>query len=221
MPFDLEHATLPDCEAIVQRGIDAAFEAGRALMHIRDERLYKGRYANFEMYCQTRWGFTRSRSSQLIMAAEVHHVLEDTIPATASVNGGSPNGHNGSGSYLPANERVARELTPLLDRKDDLVGAWHEATSKAAQYDRQPTSTDVRAAVQGRVMGPVARTPTKPVQGSEELVDAIVEAWALVAHGAKEVIKMERDLLLKGDLTDTQRWKVREAQKHALMAIER
>lgn len=208
MGVDLTHATLAECEEVIQKSVEAFFDAGRALVRIRDQRLYKGRFDSFERYCQQRWGFTRQRSSQLIAAAEV--------VTTVAV------GNNGNGAHsAPTNERVARELAPLRDKPEEMRAAWQEAEGRAAQYGRAPTSSDVRSAVQGRVMGPVARVPTNPAPGSEEKVAEIVEAWALVARGAKEVVALERDLMLAADLTDNQRWRITEAHKHAMMTMER
>jgi hypothetical protein len=207
----VELASLTECEAVIQHSIDSFLEAGRALMAIRDQRLYKGRYATFDEYCHTRWGFTRQRSSQLIGAAEVAAVVAD---APASSNG-----------HLPApapivNERVARELAPLRGEPERMREVWQDATAQAAEYGRQATSSDVRRIVRGQAMGEVTPSPQEPQPGSQVKVDEIVEDWALIARGAKQVLEKERAAVLAHDLTDNQRWRIEEARKHAWMVID-
>lgn len=83
-----------ECEAIIERGLDTFIDVGEALLEIRDNRLYRESYSTFEVYCKERWGFTRRRASQLIVAAEV----------VANVN---------HGSQIPTTERQARPLAQL------------------------------------------------------------------------------------------------------------
>jgi len=61
--------TLAECEAIIQRGRPYFVEVGEALGAIRDHRLYLETHRTFEAYCRERWGFSRQRASQLIIAA--------------------------------------------------------------------------------------------------------------------------------------------------------
>lgn len=242
--LDLSEAGLTECEAVIQRSMDAFVDAGRALIRIRDQRLYKPRYPTFERYAQKRWGFSRQRSQQLMAAAEVIGIVEGVEAPTIHEEPEPEESSNGyhevrdplvREQFLPrdrdrkptvglvpppSNERIARELAPLRNDPQALRGAWQEANGKAAQYGRAPTSTDVRAAVHGRAMGPVARPPATPAPGSEERVGTIVEAWATLANAAREVIAMERTLISDVDLTDPQRWRITEAHKHALGAID-
>ena len=67
-PQRLEPRTLAECERAVERGF---VEAGRALMEIRDGRLYRESYPTFEAYCSERWGWTRRSANYYIEAAEV------------------------------------------------------------------------------------------------------------------------------------------------------
>jgi hypothetical protein len=219
MTADLSNATLTECEAVIQRSLDAFVEAGRALVRIRDQELYKARFRTFEDYCTKKWGFSRQRSQQLIAAAEVVSTLsveevKVTLPQT--------NGHAPDPVVVPppTNERVARELAPLRAKPEEMREVWREAAETAATYGRQPTSTDVRTAVQGRVMGPVVEPPAAPAPGSDEQVDQIIDGWTVIANAAKEAIALERRLVSSVDLTDTQRWRIAEAHKHALRVVE-
>lgn len=66
----LEEARLGRCEEILEHQLAAAFEAGAALMMIRDEKLYRATHKTFESYCQERWGFGRVYAWRVIGAAE-------------------------------------------------------------------------------------------------------------------------------------------------------
>lgn len=50
-------------------------KVGEALAVIRQKRLYKNEFHNFETYCSGRWGLTASQARRYIAAAEVHAVL--------------------------------------------------------------------------------------------------------------------------------------------------
>lgn len=100
--------------------------AGGALREIRDSRLYRETHANFDDYCEERWGFTRSRAHRLIEGSEIAELL--------------PTGQQ------PTNERQARELVPVLKTNgpEAVREVWEEAGPK-------PTAKKIRAAVQQRL----------------------------------------------------------------------
>lgn len=71
---------LAECEAIIEKGKATFVEVGIALQTIRDCRLYfSSTCKSFEDYCQSRWGWSRQRSSQLIQAAEIVTSLPKTL----------------------------------------------------------------------------------------------------------------------------------------------
>ncbi len=70
-------------------------KAGLALLGIKDAELWIEGYQSFEDYCWTRWGFKKSRCSQLLASASFLLTLE------------------GSTSGKPPNERVAREFLSI------------------------------------------------------------------------------------------------------------
>ena len=55
----------------------AFYEAGMALMQLRDRRLYRSTHATFEEYCRERFGYTRRRPYQMIEAALIYDNLID------------------------------------------------------------------------------------------------------------------------------------------------
>ncbi len=98
-----ERSRLAELESLVERGLRTFVEVGKALMEIRESRLYRETHGTFETYCRERWGFSKRRGNQLIQAAEV-------------------------GTMVPVeNERQARELVPLLDDEAELVRIYRTA----------------------------------------------------------------------------------------------
>jgi hypothetical protein len=90
-----EYARLVELESVIGRGLKSFVEVGLALKEIRDNRLYREQHANFEDYCQRRWGMSRIQGHRLIEAAEVS---ADLLPI---------------GNTLLTCEAQARELVPL------------------------------------------------------------------------------------------------------------
>lgn len=87
-----EAKTLAELESIVHHQLAAWQQIGDALTQIRDQKLYREKYATFAEYLDQRWKFTASRAYQLIRSVAV----------VANVD---------NGSSLP--ERSARELSKL------------------------------------------------------------------------------------------------------------
>jgi hypothetical protein len=105
-----ETAALAEQEAIIERGLTTFVEVGAALLHIRDNRLYRGEFHRFEDYCLARWGMTKTHANRLIDATEVMGNL-------------TPIG------VIPATESQARILAPLTP--DEQRAVWQEAVDTA------------------------------------------------------------------------------------------
>jgi hypothetical protein len=62
----------------LERKVERAFfEAGKALIELRDRRLYRSTHKTFDEYCLDRFGYNRSRSYQLVDAAVVVDNLQN------------------------------------------------------------------------------------------------------------------------------------------------
>lgn len=107
-----EQIELEECEATIDRGIRAFFEAGQALARVRDLRLYRANHPTFEAYCQQRWGMERRHAYRLVDAAAVFE-----------------NVSHGTHTHVPTNERQARPLTRL--QPDQQREAWEQAVLTA------------------------------------------------------------------------------------------
>lgn len=102
-----EARRLAELEAVVEAGLQTFVDVGRALLEIRDGRLYRQTHGTFEAYLDERWNISRRHGYRLIDAARVAELV-------------SPIGHT------PANEAQARELVPLLQDEQALVETWRE-----------------------------------------------------------------------------------------------
>lgn len=128
----LESATrsLEALEAVIERGVHTFVEVGRALLEIRDRRLYReAGYNEFDGYCRERWGWSRQHAYRQMDAARVVEAL-------------SPNGDT------PTNEAQARELVPLLSEERAIVEVWQELRQAHGQA---VTAEKVREAVGARL----------------------------------------------------------------------
>ncbi len=96
-----ELVRLQHLEGVVARGLSAFVEVGNALREIRDSKLYRETHPSFEDYVGERWGISRTYAYDLIGSSQV----VERLSAIADVP-------------PPSNEAQARELVPLLRRKD-------------------------------------------------------------------------------------------------------
>src|SRR5512139_3559133 len=88
-----------ELEKIIEQGQQTFIEVGRALMEIRDQRLYRGTHATFEAYCRERWGWTRDYADKHIDAVRV----TDALPTDVG---------------KPANEAQARAMLAKLEPQE-------------------------------------------------------------------------------------------------------
>lgn len=70
---------LAELEKTIARGKKTFVEVGLALAEIRDLRLYRREYANFNEYCQKKWGWQRRYAYNLIEGAEVVRSLPESV----------------------------------------------------------------------------------------------------------------------------------------------
>ena len=68
---ETELKRLEECEAVIRKTLQVVvFDAGAALLTIRNDRLYRATHATFEAYCRDRWSISRSYAWRLVGAAE-------------------------------------------------------------------------------------------------------------------------------------------------------
>ncbi len=98
---------------------------GRALMEIRDRRLYRETHATFEAYCGERWGWTARHVNRQMDAAAVTGAIGPMGPK-------------------PENERQARAMLSNLDSEEReqvrersipaKVGPWERSLCEATPH---------------------------------------------------------------------------------------
>jgi hypothetical protein len=107
---ETETARLQDLEKVVDANIKGYYEAGSALLAIRDERLYRKDFDTFDDYCRDKWGMSKSHANRLIEASEVVSTV-------------TPIG------VIPANEAQARELGKVPQEKR--AEAWQKVVESS------------------------------------------------------------------------------------------
>lgn len=105
-----EKSELVELETVIENGMRQFIDVGRALLQIRDGRLYRDTYRTFDDYCRDRWGMSKTHANRLIESSK----------ATDNV---APIG------VKPQNEAQARPLTRL--KPEQRAAAWKEAVETA------------------------------------------------------------------------------------------
>jgi hypothetical protein len=145
----------------LERKVERAFfEAGKALMELRDRRLYRSTHKTFEEYCRSRFGYTRMAATYKIAAATVMENLStiglqnveittDGLQSPKMSTIGLQNvGMSTIGlQILPTNERQVRPLVALEPEVQRT--AWQQAVQVAG--GKVPTGRIVKDVVQ-RIM---------------------------------------------------------------------
>ncbi|MCC5670043.1 hypothetical protein LC653_41195 [Nostoc sp. CHAB 5784] len=128
----------------LERKVERAFfEAGKALMELRDRRLYRSSHRTFEDYCRDRFGHSRQKSNYLIAASDVYENLtticcQNLPPENLTTNGSQ---------ILPTSVGQVRPITKLEPQEQWEV--WQQAVELAG--GKVPTGRIVKDAVQ-RIM---------------------------------------------------------------------
>ena len=152
-----EAKALTGCESIIERHAEAFVEVGKALVTIRDRRLYRATHATFEGYCQERWDMGRREANRTISAAKVKQLVGAITP-------------------IP-NVGVARELEGLLDQPKVL-----EKVAKKLAAAPKVTAKVAREIVQEIVPG-AKPVPSEPGSDQDvwDVVNGAIEdlRWAL------------------------------------------
>ena len=115
----------------LERKVERAFyQAGMALMELRDRRLYRSTHATFEDYCRDRFDYVRRRSYQLIDAAKIYNNLSEKCEQIVHI--------------LPTREGQVRPMSQL--NAEEQVLAWETAVEEAG--GKVPTGKIVKDVVQ-------------------------------------------------------------------------
>jgi len=146
---------LERCEKAIKTGWKTFLEVGRALAIIRDKSLYKAKYAQFEEYCRTEWGFSKTHVNRQISAS---HVVDVLTPIGVIIE----------------NESVARPMTGLTD---DQIKETYEAAKKLADEKKKEITAAIvtKAAVKFKPAkkGKKGKSKAKKVASEVDLSPAL------------------------------------------------
>lgn len=148
---------LAECEVVIERGMGVFIDVGAALMSVRENRLYRAEFGDFDDYCRERWALSKDYANKLISSARVVELISNT--KVSEINNDIP---------LPATERQTRELAPLLDDPDELREVWNEAVERT---EGKPTAAAIREVRRERSDEPEPAPQAKfiePPQSSED-----------------------------------------------------
>lgn len=153
-----ETAKLENLETVIDGGLKSFVEVGRALVEVREGRLYRGNHVTFEKYCQERWGMSADYARKHIAAAETVNLIERDSTNTI---------------VLPSNESQVRPLTKLPS--EDRASAWMEAIE--ASPEGRPTAAIVEEVVASRLPEPSEQAKQKSVTPAKERADGEAEKF--------------------------------------------
>lgn len=117
---ELTEAELSDRLHLERKVERAVFEAGKALMELRDRRLYRSTHRTFEDYCRERFNYSRDAAYLKISAAVVYENIEKHLPT------------NGRQIPLPTNSRQLRDLAKANLEPNVQASVWAQAVEEAS-----------------------------------------------------------------------------------------
>jgi hypothetical protein len=145
-----EWAELKECETVIKAGQQTFVEVGKALMAIRDGKLYREKYGTFAEYCEHRWGWKRAYAYKLIEATNVVKALPENV------------------SHGIQNERTARAVADVPEEhRAEVVKAAAAAGSVTAKSIEKAAEKIVEAEIVHRDLTDMER----------EIPDKVVPLW--------------------------------------------
>ncbi len=172
-----EAEQLISLEAIIETGLQTFVDVGQALMEIRNRRLYRGQYGNFEEYCRERWGFRRAHAYRMIEAAQV---VANLSPI---------------GDTLPANEAQARPLTGLPAEWQREV--WQKAVETAP--GGRVTAEHVQRVVEGmtapRIDPPPEKGKGQEANGMSQEMQVLLSHESVEWYTPPEYVEAAREVM--------------------------
>lgn len=132
-----EKTQLFKLESVIRTGLKTFFEVGRALMAIRDLKLYRERFKTFEAYLASRWEIKRQRAYELMDAYET----AASLPPEDRKN-------------LTESQAAELKKAPAAKREEVLATAKRKAKKKGKS---KVTAKEIREEINSRSGN--ARTP--------------------------------------------------------------
>ena len=139
----VESSTLTDTDELtdeeardrlhLERKVERSFvEAGKALLELRQRKLFRSTHSTFDDYVRERFGMQRAHSYRLMDAAVIVKNLEEKCLPLGDIPSNRIDSYKMSPigrQILPTNERQVRPLSKL--NPNEQAEAWSEAVSQA------------------------------------------------------------------------------------------
>jgi hypothetical protein len=133
----------------VERNLVSFLETGRALLEIRDSRLWRSHYSSFETYLIRRWGISTSRGKELMRSTLV---AENLLTGPAAPEGDAP---------LPA-DLSEQSLRPLSKLSPELQCATWTLASRITEKPSHTVISRIVRIVQTAIAEGYGQPAAKP-----------------------------------------------------------
>lgn len=175
-----EQAELIDCERIIEDGYAAFLKVGLALAKVRDSRLYRAEHATFEAYCESRWGFTRTRAYELMSAANISQAVSEIsdIPVSTESHAKELRGlepHTAAEVMERAAESGGVTAASIREAREEIAPKPAHVTTTTRTTESTKVEHDVDLDT-GEITSPGSRAP---LQDSAPGVEQLSEPGAL------------------------------------------
>jgi hypothetical protein len=172
----LESSRLVELEEIVTAGRDAFVEVGRALMEIRDRRLYRETHATFAAYLVERWEISESRGYQLIDSYSVSTIVEVENEAQARELAGL-NAEQAAAVYAAALQGTGARVTArALGEARQALLPPRKKRQRRLKRARVPQSADVDRFGHLKILQGIAKDLDTEREAFASLIAEAVEA---------------------------------------------
>ena len=142
-----ERVRLRQLELEIERNLTGFIKCGRALLEVRESRLYRERYANFAEYCRERFALARSTCDQLCRSTQVFEALTNSgmqIPENVPELTLRPISQLPSGDLQSQAWRLSSLVAP------EGKAPSHSVTAKVSRIIREATEGESKRALPSR-----------------------------------------------------------------------
>ena len=101
-----EQKSLRELEAVIEDGLLNLLEVGYALLEIKDRKLHRFNYLNFDVYCQMRWKTSYVHACRHIEAAKIVRMLLPT--------GDTPRNESPIRLFAPSEPKKAMDIAIIF-----------------------------------------------------------------------------------------------------------
>jgi hypothetical protein len=142
-----EKVRLRQLELEIERNLTGFIRCGRALLEVRESRLYREKYKTFADYCRERFALARSTADQLCRSTQVFETLVDSglaVPETTPEVTLRPISQLPGGDLQTQAWRLATRVAP------EGKAPSHTVTAKVARMIREATEGTSKRAIPAR-----------------------------------------------------------------------